>query len=124
MKRGSCGGNGTGTTLTGTGTHMQWSNGTGTKDSGTGTPRLLEYQCTFGTGTTLTGTDTNMRSLQDLSRISILVQGHARLSIPTSRSLMRIEFKPTLGQSWGSSDSRVLALTFGVFSHFSRVFIE
>ena len=38
-------------------------NGTGTKDSGTGTPRLLEYQCTFGTGTTLTGTGTNMRSL-------------------------------------------------------------
>ena len=77
MKRGSCGGSGTGTTLTVTGTHMQWSSGTGTKDSGTGTPRLLEYQCTFGTGT-------NMRSLQDLSEISILVQGHACLSITTS----------------------------------------
>ena len=34
-----------------------------------------------------------------LSRISILVQGHARLSTTTSRSLMRIVFKPTLGQS-------------------------
>ena len=100
MKRGNCGGSGTGTKLTGIGTHMQWSSGTGTKDSGTGTPRLLEYQCTFGTGT-------NMRSLQDLSGILILVQGHARLSIPTSRSLMRIVFKPTLGHSWGSSDSRV-----------------
>ena len=30
---------------------MQWNSGTGTKDSGTGTPRLLEYQCTFGTST-------------------------------------------------------------------------
>ena len=90
MKRGSCGGSGTGTTLTSTGTHMQWSNGTSTKDSGTGTLRLLEYQC---------GTYTNMRSLQDLSGISILVQGYARLSITTSRSLMRIVFKPTLGQS-------------------------
>ena len=30
---------------------MQWNSGTGTKDNGTGTPRLLEYQCTFGTGT-------------------------------------------------------------------------
>ena len=107
MKRGSCGGSGTATKLTGTGTHMQWSNGTGTKNSGTGTPRLLEYQCTFGTSTTLTGTGTNMRSVQDLSGISILVQGHARLSIPTLRSLMRIIFKPTLGHSWGSSDSRV-----------------
>ena len=70
MKRGSCGGCGTGTTLIGTGSHMQWSSGTGTKDSGTGTkdsgtgtPRLLEYQCTFGTCTTLTGAGTNMRSL-------------------------------------------------------------
>ena len=95
MKRSSCGGNGTVTTLTGTGTHMQWSNGTGTKYSGTCTPRLLEYQCTFGTGTTLTGTSTNMRSLKDLSGISILMQGYARLSIITSRSLMRIVFKPT-----------------------------
>ena len=63
VKRGSYGGSGTGTTLTGTGTHMQWSSGTNTKDSGTGTPGLLEYQCTFGTDTTLTGTGTNMRSL-------------------------------------------------------------
>ena len=117
MKRGSCGGSGISTTLTGTGTHMQWSSGTGTKDSGTSTPRLLEYQCTFGTGTTLTSTDTNMRTLQDLSGILILVQGHARLSIPTLRSLMRIVFKPTLGQSCGGADSRVLALTFGVISH-------
>ena len=97
VKRRNCGGSGTGTTLSGTSTHMQWSNGTGTKYSGTGTPRLLEYQCTFGTGTTLTGTSTNMRSLQDLSGISIFVQGHARISITTSRSLMRIVFKPTLG---------------------------
>ena len=82
MKRGSCGGSGIGTTLTGTGTHMQWSSGTGTKDSGTGTPRLLEYQCTFGICTTLIGTGTNMRSLQDLSEISILVQGYTRLSTP------------------------------------------
>ena len=117
MKRGSYGGNGTGTTLTSTGTHMQWSSGTDTKDSGTSTPRLLEYQCTFGTDTTLTGTDTNMRSLQDLSRISNLVQGHAHLLIPTLRALMRILFNPTLRQSWESSDSRVLGLTFGVFSH-------
>ena len=103
----------------------QWSGGTGTKYSGTGTQRLLEYQWTFGTSTTLTGTGTNMRSLQDLRGISILVQGHACLSIPTSRSLMRIVFKPTLGQNWGSSNSRVLTLTFEVFSHiflgFSRV---
>ena len=118
MKRGSCGGSGTGTTLTGIGTHMQWNSGIDTKDNGTGTLRLLEYQCTFGTGTTLIGIGTNMRSLQDLSGISILVQGHARLSIPTLRSLMRIVFKPTLGKNGGSSDSRVLALTFGVFSHF------
>ena len=95
MKRSSYGGSGTDTTLTGTGTHMQWSNGISTKYSGTGTPRLLEYQCTFGTGTTIIGTGTNMRSLQNLSRISIFVQGHARLSITTSRSLMRIVFKPT-----------------------------
>ena len=101
MKRTRCGGSDTGTTLTGTGTHMQWSNGIGTKYSGNGTPRLLEYQCTFGTGTTITGTSTstNMRSLHDFSGISILVQGHARLLITTSRSLMRIVFKPTLGQN-------------------------
>ena len=117
MKRSNYGGSGTSTTLTGIGTHMQWSNGTGTKYSGTSTPRLLEYQCTFYTGTTLTGTGTNMRSLQNLSEISILVQGHARLSITTSRSLMRIVFKPTLGHNEESSDSRVLDLTFGVFSH-------
>ena len=66
----------------------------------------------FGTGTTLTGTGTNMRSLQDLRGISILVQGYARILIPTLRSLM---WKPTLGQNWESSDSRVLALTFRVF---------
>ena len=89
---------------------MQWNSDTGTKDSGTGTPRLLKYQCTFGTGT-------NMRSLQDLSGILILVQGYARLLIHTSRSLMRIVFKPSLGKNRGGSDSRVLALTFGVFSH-------
>ena len=99
MKRSSCGGSGTDTTLTGTGTHMQWSNGTGTKYSGTDTLRLLEYQCTFGIGTTLTGTSANKRSLQELSGISILVQGHARLSITTLRSIMRIVFKPTLGQN-------------------------
>ena len=86
---------------------------------------LVPVPRTFGTGTTLTGIGTNMRSLQDLSGIPILVQGHACLLIPTSRSLMRIVFEPTLGQNWGSSDSRVLTLTFGVFSHiflgFSRV---
>ena len=65
--------------------------------SGTGTQVLLEYQWTFGTGTTLTGTGTNMQSLQNLSGISILVQGHAHILIPTSRSLMWIVFKPTLG---------------------------
>ena len=38
---------------------------------------------------------------------------------------MRIVFKPTLGQSCGGVDSKVLALTFGVFSRiFYRVFIE
>ena len=58
-------------------------------------PQPLEYQCIFGTDTTLTGTSINMRSLQDVSEISILVQGHAHLSISTSRSLMRILFKPT-----------------------------
>ena len=94
-----------------------WSSGTGNKYSGTDTQRLLECQWTFGTSTTLTGTDTNIQSLLDLSGISILVQGHASLSISTSRSLMRIVFKPTLGQDGRSSDSRVLALTFGVFSH-------
>ena len=51
----------------------------------------------FGTSTTLTGTSTNMRSLQDLSGISILVHGNARLLITTLRSLMRIVFKPALG---------------------------
>ena len=33
----------------------------------------------------------------DLSRVSILVQGHARLSAATSRSLMRSVFKAILG---------------------------
>ena len=60
VKRVSYGGSGTDTTLTRTVTHMQWSSGTGTKDSGIGTPRLLEYQCTFGTGTTLIGIGTKM----------------------------------------------------------------
>ena len=77
----------------------QWSSGTGTKYSGTGTQRLLEYQWTFDIDATLIGTGTNMRYLQDLSGISILVQGHSRLLIPTSRSLMRIVFKATLGQN-------------------------
>ena len=71
MKGGNCGDSGTSTTLISTGTHMQWNNGTGTKNSGTNTPRLLEYQCTFGTGTTLTSIGTNMRSLQDLSGIHL-----------------------------------------------------
>ena len=83
--------------------------------SGTSTEALLENQWSFGTGTTLTGTGTNMRSLQDLRGISILVQGYARILIPTLRSLMWIVFKPTLGQNWESLDSRVLALTFRVF---------
>ena len=72
--------------------------------SGIGTKVLLEDQWSFGTGTTLAGTGTtlvgigtNMRSLQYLRGILILVQGHARLLIPTLRSLMWIVFKPTLG---------------------------
>ena len=117
MKRGISGGSSTSTTVIGTGTQMQWNSGTGTKDSGTSTPRPLEYQCTFGTSTTLTGTNTNMRSLQDLRGISIFVQGHALLLIPTSRLLMTIVFKPALGHNGESSDSKVLALTFEVFSH-------
>ena len=64
-------------------------------------PKAVEYQYTFGTGTTLTGTGTNMQSLRDLSRISILVQGHARLLTTTSRSLMRIVFKAISGESRG-----------------------
>ena len=63
--------------------------------SGTDTQVLLENQWTFGTGTTLTGTGTNMQSLQNLRGILILVQGQARLLIPTSRSLMWVVFKPT-----------------------------
>ena len=63
--------------------------------SGTDTQVLLENQWTFGTGTTLTGTGTNMQSLQNLRGILILVQGKARLLIPTSRSLMWVVFKPT-----------------------------
>ena len=66
--------------------------------SGSGTLVLLENKWTSGTNTTLTGTGTNMRSLHDLRGISILVQGHSRLLIPTSRSLMWIVFKPTLGK--------------------------
>ena len=65
--------------------------------SGIGTKVLLEDQWSFSTGTTLAGTGTNMRSLQGLRGISILVQGHVRLLIPTLRSLMWIVFKPTLG---------------------------
>ena len=38
-----------------------------------------------------------MRSLQDLRGISILVQGHACLLVPTSRSLMWIVFSPLEG---------------------------
>ena len=46
----------------------------------------------------------------------------ARLSFdPTSRSLRWIVFKPTLGQNYGSSCSRVFSLIFGVFLIFSRV---
>ena len=83
----------------------------------------MEYQYTFGTSTTLTGTGTNMQSLQDLSRISILVQGHARLSTTTSRSLMRIVFKDIGGQSKSVLDSRVWFWTVGVFlSYFARVY--
>ena len=95
----------------GTGTHMQLRyNGVLVpvpSQSGIGTEVLLENQWSFGTGTSygigtiLTSTGTNMLSLQDLRRISILVQRHARLLIPTSRSLMWIVFKPTLGQNWG-----------------------
>ena len=73
---------------------------------------LLKNQWGFSTGITLTGIGTNMRSLQDLRGISILVQGHTRLLIPTLRSLMWIVFKPTLGQNGGISD----VLGFG--SHF------
>ena len=63
--------------------------------SAIGTQVLLENQWTFGTDTTLTSIGTNMRSLQDLRGISILEQGHARLLIPTLRSLMWVVFKPT-----------------------------
>ena len=83
----------------------------------------MEYQYTLGTSTTLTGTGTNMQSLRDLSRISILVQGHARLSTTILRSLMRIVFKPTGGQRKGGGDSRVWFGTVGVFfSYFARVY--
>ena len=82
----------------------------------------MEYQWTFGTGTTLNGTDTNTQSLPNLSGISILVQGHARLSITTSRSLMRIVFKLLEGRIEGVRILRFWLKTCGVFfSYFSRV---
>ena len=99
VKLGNCGDISTGTKSIGTGTHMQLSYSgvlvLGPNKSGTGTQVLLENQWSFGTDTTLIGTGTNMRSLQNLRGISILVQGHACLLIPTSRSLMWIIFKPT-----------------------------
>ena len=78
---------------------------------------LLKNQWGFSTGTTQTSTGTNMRYLQDLRGILILVQGHARLLIPTSRSLMWIVFKPTLGQNGGSSDVLGFGSHFWSFSH-------
>ena len=57
------------------------------------------YRYHIGTDTTLTGIGTEMRSLQDLRGISISVQWHTRRLIPTSRSIMWIVFKPTLGQN-------------------------
>ena len=72
--------------------------------------------------TTLNGTDTNTQSLQNLNGISILVQGHARLSITTSRSLMRIVFKPLEGRIEGVLILGFWLKTCGVFfSYFSRV---
>ena len=76
--------------------------GTGTKSGGIGTHIHLRCSGVLvpvpyqgGTGITLTGTSTEVRYLQDLRGISILVQGHAHLLIPTSRSLMWMVFKPT-----------------------------
>ena len=83
----------------------------------------MEYQYIFGTGTTLIGTGTSMQSLRNLSIISSSVQGHALLSTTTSRSLMRIVFKPTGGQRKGKLDSRVWFGMVGVFfSYFTRVY--
>ena len=84
----------------------------------------MEYQYTFGTSTTLTGTGNNMQSLWDLSIISILVQGHARLSTTTLRSLMRIVLFKAIGeQSKSVLDSRVWFWMVGVFlSYFARVY--
>ena len=70
----------------------------------------MEYQYTFGTGTTLTGTGTSMQYLRDLSRIPILVQGYARLSTTTSRSVRRMVFKPIEGQRIAVFDSRAMVL--------------
>ena len=86
-------------------------------------PKAVEYQYTFGTSTTLAGTGTSMQYLRDLSRIPILVQGYARLSTTTSRSLRRMVFKPIEGQRRAFFDSRVLFLdSWSVFSHiFCRV---
>ena len=86
-------------------------------------PKAVEHQYTFGTGTTLTGTGTNMQSLRDLSRIPILVQGYARISTTTSRSLRIMVFKPIEGQRRAVFDSRVWFWTVGVsLSYFSRVY--
>ena len=78
---------------------IQWSLGTSSKSVWYRYLSAVENQCGFGTDTTLPGTGTKMRSLQDFRGISILVQGHARLLVPTSRSLIWIVFKPTLGQN-------------------------
>ena len=83
----------------------------------------MEHQYTFGTGTTITGTGTNMQSLRDLSRIPIFVQGYARLSTITSRSLRRMVFKPIEGQRRAVFYSRVWFWTVGVsLSYFARVY--
>ena len=86
-------------------------------------PKAVEHQYTCGTGTTLIGIGTNMQSLRDLSRIPIFVQGYARLSTTTSRSLRRMVFKAIEGQRRGVFDSRVWFWTVGVsLSYFSRVY--
>ena len=86
-------------------------------------PKAVEHQYTFGTGTTLTGTSTNVLSLWDLSRILILVQGYARLSTTTSRSLRRMVFKPIEGERRAVLDSKVWFWTVEVFLlYFARVY--
>ena len=86
-------------------------------------PKVDEHQYTFGTGTALTGTGTNMQSLRDLSRIPILVQGYARLSTTTWRSLRRMTFKPIEGQRRAVFYSRVWFWMVGVsLSYFARVY--